>query len=248
MTEARRQLHIFYRHVHVKAEAHSRDPGKLRPAWFSHAACWRNLLQTIAADPQGQHVQLHVMYDGTVEDLQTDFIAPYVVNQTLGLQLHLISAGSDKASSLITLAHVRGANLPPQDIVYFLENDYLHQHGWVSKVFELFNGQQAFDYVSLYDHKDKYLLPMYEGLQARLVISGSHHWRSTPSSCASYLVSKAGLDRDYDVLSAGKPDYLFFADLVEGRGRTLLSPIPGLSTHAMRGYLSPHVDWAGLAA
>lgn len=247
MSDHTRQIHIFYRHVHVKANARSRDPNKARPDWFSHEACFRNLLDTVARDPLGHRVIITVMYDGPVEDLQTDFIAPYVSSKASGVRLQLLQAGSDRNSFLITLGHANGLPLPDTDLVYFLENDYLHQHGWVSKVFELYDSGHAFDMVSLYDHKDKYILPMYESLTARLYLSHSHHWRTTPSACASFMLSKAALARDHDALASGQTDYYFFREVVENRGRVLLSPIPGLSTHSMEGYLSPNVDWAALA-
>ena len=241
-----RKLHIFYRHVHVKADAHSRDPNKARPAWFSHETCFRNLLQTIAADPQGQRVTLTVMYDSPLEDLLSDFMAPYIARELPGLRLQFIKGGSDRNSFLITLAFAKGQDLPGTDIVYFLENDYLHQHGWVGKVFELYDSVRGVDIVSLYDHKDKYILPMYGQLTPKLLLSRTYHWRTTPSSCASFLLEKSAFDRDYDLFSSGKTDYFFFADLVEGRQRVMLSPVPGLSTHSMEGYLSPNVDWAAL--
>lgn len=241
-----RNLHIFYRHVHVKANARSRDPNKARPEWFSHEKCFRNLLQTIAADPNGHRVRLTVMYDGTVEDLLSDFMAEHVAQKRPGHRLQFIRAGSDMNSFLITLHHARHSELPGTDLLYFLENDYVHQHGWVSKVFELYDSGLAFDVVSLYDHKDKYLLPMYADLTAQLFLSPTHHWRSTPSSCASFLLEKAAFDRDYEVFGSGVTDYHFFTALTGTRQRRLLSPIPGLSTHAMTGYLSPNVDWAGL--
>jgi len=248
MNDINRTLHIFYRHVHVKANERSRDPRKSRPEWFTHEKCFRNLLQTIAADPLGHRVVLTVMYDGSLEDLQTDFMASYIANDKLGIRLQFIKGGSDRNSFLITMALAKSLQVPDTDVLYFLENDYVHQHGWVSKLLELYRSDQPFDIVSLYDHKDKYFSPLYTDLTARLYVTNTHHWRTAPSSCASFIMSKAGLERDYDVLTAGETDYHFFTKLVNGRGRVLLTPIPGLSTHSMEGYLSPAVDWAALTA
>jgi len=69
---AKPKLHIFYRHVHIKADKLSRDPNKSRPPWFSHENCFRNLLETIKSDVSGNNVNLTVMYDGTIEDLQEE--------------------------------------------------------------------------------------------------------------------------------------------------------------------------------
>ena len=240
------RLHVYYRHVHVKADKRSRDPNKARPEWFSHEACFRNLLQTIAADPNGHRVTVTVMYDGPIDDLRHDFMAHHVVAENPRVRLQLIQAGSDINSFLITVSHAKRSEDPASDIVYFLENDYVHQYGWVSKVFELYASGLEFDIVSLYDHKDKYLLAMYQGLAATLHLSASHHWRSAPSTCGSFLLNKAALERDFDVICSGKVDYFIFSEIVGVRGRRLLTPIPGLSTHSMEGYLSPNVDWAAL--
>ena len=240
-------LHIYYRHVHIKADKTSRDPNKARPEWFSHENCFRNLMKTILRDPQAHRVTVNIMYDGTMEDLQNDFIGKYCANPALNLKLRLLSGGSDKNSSLITLHAARTDALAPNDLFYMLENDYLHQDGWLTKVFEAFESGLPFQYMSLYDHQDKYIYKMYEDLRSKVLHTASHHWRTVPSSCASYILQRATLEADYDVLSLGLPDYHFFNQLTGERQRTLITPLPGLSTHCMAGYLSPTVDWERLA-
>jgi hypothetical protein len=241
-----RTLHIYYRHVHVKADKFSRDPNKARPHWFSHERCFNNLIRTIAADPMGGRVRLTVVYDGSLEDFQDDFMAGYYAANDKLINIQFIQGGSDKNSFLITNAMAKTADIPPTDIVYFLENDYVHQHGWVSKVLRLFDSGIAFDYLSLYDHADKYMTDMYPDLACRLVHTHDQHWRTTPSSCASYMLEKRTLDRDYPVFTSGLTDYYFFSELIGRQGHVMLSPVPGLSTHSMSGYLSPAVDWEAL--
>lgn len=242
-----RQLLIYYRHVHIKMDKMSRDPNKQRPEWFSHEICFRNLLQTIHRDPLAGRVRLIIVYDGPVEDFAADFVAAYYANGALGLEIQFIRGGSDRNSFLITLGLARASGLRDGDLIYLLENDYLHQYGWVSKVFELYDSGLQPDYVSLYDHRDKYHYEMYASLTSRLVYSPSHHWRTTPSTCASFMFEKRVLERDYAVLSMGLNDHYFFTRLIAEQGRVLLTPVPGLSTHSMAGYLSPTVDWAKLA-
>ena len=162
----------------------------------------------------------------------------------MNIELQFLEAGSDKNSALITLFYMFRSDIKNGDLVYMLENDYMHQPGWVSKVFELYGSDVAFDYVSLYDHRDKYFLPMYEGLQARLFHTQTHHWRTVPSSCASYISEISRFRSDYDIFQQGLPDYYLFNALINDRQRVLLTPIPGLSTHCMEGYLSPAVDWS----
>jgi hypothetical protein len=243
-----RQLHIYYRHVHVRADRLSRDPNKARPEWFTHETCFRNLLRTLRHDPQAHRVKLTIVYDGSMEDFTTDFVAPYYARQAYGFEVQFIRGGSDLNSFLITVATAQRADRPATDLVYFLENDYLHQPGWLSFVFDLYDSGLKFDYVSLYDHRDKYDSPMYAALTSRLFHAGGRHWRTAPSTCASFILDKATLDACAPVLASGQTDYHFFSTLVGEQGRVLLTPVPGLATHSMNGYLSPAIDWARVAA
>lgn len=243
-----KRVYIFYRHVHIKADKISRDPNKSRPSWFSHETCFQNLLSTVRLDPKGRQVSLIVMYDGPMDDFSDDFISRYYANTALGINLQFIRGGSDLNSFLITLGLAKAIDMQQDDLIYILENDYLHQHGWVSKVFELFNSGIKFDYASLYDHRDKYHYDMYANLTSKLVYTDTHHWRTAPSTCASFILEKRTLERDYSVFSAGLTDYYFFSKLVGEQGHVLLTPLPGLATHSMEGYLSPTVDWATLAS
>jgi hypothetical protein len=246
MSAPERNIHIIYRHIPVGAEKNSRDPHKSRPPWFSYQTCFRNLLNTVRADPFASRVKLTVLFDGTVEDFMQDFVATYYANPALGVGLQLIRGGSNANSFLIALDMVRRSEIADTDLVYFLENDYLHAHGWVRKVLELY-ATRPVDIVSLYDHRDKYDFAMYDDLVSRLVYSPTHHWRTVPSTCGSFIVDKAEMLRDYDLWTSNMVDYHLFPALLQ-RGRILLTPVPGLATHAMAGYLSPVVDWDRLAA
>jgi hypothetical protein len=243
MILSERKLHIYYRHVHIKADLNSRDPNKRRPMWFSHEACFRNLLSTIKTDVLSDCVEITIVFDGTSDDFIDDFSSKYYACADHGIKLQLINGGSDLNSFRITLYMARTTDMPKDDLIYILENDYLHQPGWVSKVFELSESNIAYDYLSLYDHRDKYDSPMYATLMTRLFYSRSHHWRTAPSTCASFIMNKQVLDEDYEVLGSGLTDYYFFRKLLGENNRILLTPIPGLATHCMEGYLSPVIDW-----
>lgn len=238
-----RTLHIYYRHVHVKADNVSRFPAKHRPGWFSHESCFRNLVQTIQLDPLASHVKIVVLFDGDLEEYSNDFIAKYRDNGITNLNIQLLRSGSALDAGMLMLHIIRNTQMPDSDLLYLLENDYLHQHGWVSKVFELFDSGIDFDFLSLYDHSDLYTLPKIANSTYRLVHSKSHHWRTAPSTCGSFILSKKAFDRDDEVFRSCLDDRRLFKKLVGKKGRVLLSPVPGISTHVMADYLSPTVDW-----
>ena len=138
------------------------------------------------------------------------------------------------------------ADIADSDLIYILENDYLHVDDWVDKIICLYQTFKELSYVSLYDHNDKYFLPQYDDLVSKIFTTNNHHWRTTPSTCGSYITTKKIFDEDYnDHTGVTVPvgDHHKWIFLSETKNRFVLSPIPGLSTHCMEGLMSPTINW-----
>jgi hypothetical protein len=225
------KLHIFYRHYNI-----SGNDFKQRPSWFDYESCFKNLLETIDGDDR---IVLHVVMDGLIQD---NWINLYK-NQFTS---HEIQAGNDQSSFLSTYSYANTIETESNDLYYFLENDYLHVPGWIDKVFELFTTYHGLDYVSLYDHNDKYFLPMYNDLVSKIFTTNSHHWRTTPSTCGTYIVTKRIFKEDFEVPFRIPGDHNKFLYLNQTYGRAVITPIPGLATHCMEGLLSPTINWNSL--
>ena len=176
------------------------------------------------------------MFDG---DINSNFIGKYQDKFTT----HLIKAGNDQLSFFQTWEIAKSISMEQTDLVYFIENDYLHLQGWDQKVTELFETYKLLHYVSLYDHNDKYFLPMYEDLVSKIFTTETHHWRTTPSTCGSFIITKQLFDLDYDINTSIVGDHNKFLQLAEERNRMVITPIPGLSTHCMEGLMSPTIKW-----
>jgi hypothetical protein len=222
------KIHIFYLHYEITG-----TDGKYRPYWFNYEKCFTNLLSTI----EGKNVELHVVMDGKVENNWIKkYKDKYITHEIKGegvpgfKMLQIIKSLLDDKTNDI-------------DLIYQLENDYLHTVGWVEKIVDLFSTYNNLNYVSLYDHNDKYFLHMYEDLVSKIYATDTHHWRTTPSTCGSFVMSKKSFEEDYDILSTMEGDHHKFLWLNEHRSRFILTPIPGLSTHCMDGLLSPTIDW-----
>ena len=222
------KIHIFYRHYNI-----SGNDFKNRPNWFDYEKCFINLLDTIK---DRDDVELHVIMDG---DVDSNFITKYKNYYTL----HSIQANSDYKSYLETYKYIKGLDIDNNDLIYFLENDYLHVSNWVDKVIDLFSTYNLPHYISLYDHNDKYFLNMYEDLVSKIFVTLSHHWRTTPSTCGSYIIKKQILIEDENINTSGPGDHERFIERFNKKQRMVLTPIPGLSTHCMEGLLSPTIDW-----
>ena len=222
------KIHIFYRQYNISGKS---LPG--RPSWFDYEKCFTNLLKTIS----NKNVELHVVMDG---DSNTNFISKYKNQYTL----HQIKAGGDQSSFFQAWHIAKGCNLEDDDLIYFLENDYMHMPNWVDKTIELFSSYKLPHYVSLYDNKDKYLLAQYDDLLSKILITDTHHWRTTASACGSFIVNKELFDLDFDINTTVAGDHNKFMLLNEKRNRMVISPMPGLSTHCVDPLLSPTIDWS----
>lgn len=223
------KIHILYRHYNVQGSGNKYN----RPLWFNYEKCFVNLLNTI----EGKNVDLHVIMDG---DFESNFISKYKDKYIL----HTINSGSDYGSYLETYKYIKTLDIKESDLIYFLENDYLHVDNWVEEITTLFETYpNGLNYVSLYDHNDKYFLPMYDDLVSKIFTTKTRHWRTTPSTCGSYIIPKNIFIEDEDVNTGGPGDHDKFLYLGSTKNRFVLTPIPGLSTHCMEGLLSPTIDW-----
>jgi hypothetical protein len=225
------KIHIYYRHYNISGRE------QRRPEWFDYERCYTNLLSTLA-DWSSNKYNINVVYDGGGKNWILKH--PYHT-------LHNINAGSDFKSFQIACDIVKNdSNISTGDLIYFVENDYVHVDGWLDKVFELFTTYEGLNYVSLYDHNDKYFLAAYDELVSKIITTKSHHWRTTPSTCGTFIVTKELFHKDYDILSTMEGDHNKWLWLNSNKERHVITPIPGLATHCMEGLLSPTIDWQSI--
>lgn len=232
-------IHIYYRHYNIE-----KTDGRNRPIWFDYEKCFLNLLDSLEDqfNIPLTDVKLNVVYDGEVGNNWIEKL-----DSQDRFQKYYIKAGNDFKSFQQTCELIKNNPLIQEnDLIYFLENDYLHTLDWVSKTKELFTTYSNLNYVSLYDHNDKYHLPMYDDLVSKVFTTSTHHWRSTPSTCGSFIIRKEIFEQDYDILSTMEGDHNKFLWLNKKRNRFVITPIPGLSTHCMEGLLSPTINWEEL--
>lgn len=224
------KIYIYYRHTTNTQTTAG------RPSWFNYEYCFKNLLQSIEGRDD---IILTLAIDG---DISNDFTEKYKQHFSLFQTNYQSSIHSYRA----LLQYISNQSIESVDLIYFLENDYLHVPDWIDKVIELYNTYNGLDYVSLYDHNDKYFLPMYENLVSKIFTTTTHHWRTTPSTCGSFIITKQLFDEDYDIWSTAVGDHETFLYLNKERNRFTYTPIPGLSTHCMNNLLSPTINWENI--
>ena len=140
------------------------------------------------------------------------------------------------------------------EIVYFIENDYLHKPGSQKIIQEAFELGASF--VSLYDHPDKYIGPDKGGNpyceggaeDTRVYLTDSCHWKITNSTTMTFAAKVSTLKRTEEILrkhtSTTHPnDFSMFLELRE-KNELLVTSIPGYSTHGETAWLSPLTNWS----
>jgi hypothetical protein len=228
------RIEIFVRYCHYsEVSAH-----KGRFPQFSREKCYRNLLATTDLS----RVNMTFFLDSFHPTEQKHFIT-----EQTQFPVVEIKAGTEAASFLAMLDHVSALPLKSDTIVYFLEDDYLHKPGWIDLLVEGLS-LPAVDYVTLFDHRDKYFAPLYSDLQSRIFHTQTCHWRTTPSTTNTYAMYFETLLKHLPVhraFSEGRKisaDHDKFCHLRE-MGAILASSIPGFSTHVEPEFASPCADW-----
>lgn len=226
-------IHIFYSHYNI-----NHTDNKHRPEWFDYEKCFINLLNSI--NKNKSNININVMMDGKIS---SNWISKY---KSL-YNYYEFEGGNINNVTKKVYSFIKDYRCDDQDLIYILENDYVHMYNWYDKVQTLYNEFSGISYVSLYDHLDKYNHPMYDKLQSKIWVTSNHHWRSTPSTCGSYITTKQIFLMDYDdhtgvTIPIG--DHHKWLFLNKTKNRFIMTPIPGLSTHCMSELMSPTINWS----
>lgn len=252
------KISIYYR------QCATNKANNLRPHWFDYEKVFYNLLSTI----NWKLCDLTVCFDGNEAELHNHFTKKYkerfpfriILIDTKSYNGHSYEKDGSSKSSCLVAKIVKDDNLPESNLIYLLENDYIHRPFWSEITLDLFNTYIDDNYyISLYDHLDKYLFilnneeikkfnienhwGMYKDLKSKIILSTYTHWREVPLICSSWIMSKRLFDRDYDLLSIGISDNTACGTISQRHSTRFLTPIPSLNTHCQNPFIAPYIDW-----
>lgn len=223
-------IHIINRHCEFSEISKT----KKRPDWFSRRKCFFNLIDTI----DSVDCFLHILFDGNIEN---HFLKEY------GYPIVNINAGTGSKSFLLAIDYALSLDIKDDDIIYFIEDDYMHRKNWHQILEEGIKLNQN-GYVSLYDHADKYSL-MYTNLTSQIIAGKLSHWRTTPSTTDTFAIRKKILEENRELIESFSKELSYSLDhkrcqALWENGIPLITSIPGYSTHCEPEYLSPTIDWS----
>ena len=223
----------------IKHYPDARAAHKDRPSGFSFLSCLKNYFSTIknGLSEANINVETILLCDGHEEEFaaERELISQYPDLHVVLLYKNL----RDPWATYYWAYDLATINERSNDeFIYMLENDYLHSSAWLKKIEELITSKIKTDYISLYDHPDKYFGHKsfnlkYSRLKSQIQITDSHYWRTTPSTCGSFIASVKVLREDRLFYKVKIKDRFRYPLLRYLKKRILVSPMPSLSSHQM---------------
>jgi hypothetical protein len=212
----------FYRISEKKQKEDNSILDKIKPEYVTNENCLRNFRKHFTG-------KLHVFGDNLKESkpIAKEYADHY----------HDISEGSN-AGSLSHIIQFALDTYGKDDILYFVEDDYIHRGDVVDAIKQ---GLDRVDFVTLYDHPDKYMQ------WSQPFHTKDYIWRLVESTTMTFAVRHQTLYLNYPTMKrfiAGKVpnDHYMFKSINPSKTR-LASVVPGLSTHGESNWLSPTIKW-----
>jgi len=221
---------------------------KEKPEYITKINCLKNALKHFKQE------DFLLIMDNVSDNLKSE------IERVYGGKAHLVQVGHGAGTFNIALDHAIGKtgilSVSDDEIIYFLEDDYLHKEGSqriIEDGFEL-----GMDYVTLYDHPDKYLNPIEGGNPycegraefTRVYLGNNSHFKLTNSSTMTFAAKVKTLKEDEGVMRSWTNgthphDFQMFQE-INKKGRRLVSPLPGYSTHGETRWLTPLTNWENI--
>lgn len=219
---------------------------KMKPNYITKYNCLKNALYVFDKD----NVYFKVYVDAVIDE--TNMMIHNLCDNRKNVEIINIDTRSNGFS--FRRVYEDACKLDDNDLVYFLEDDYLHLQGSLENLIDAAKWNYT-DYITLYDHPDKYANHQYNvnplcndmGEVTKVFKTNFRHWKITNSTTMTFAAFVDILKRDKEVFweytKTGYPyDFDIFKTLAKYH-RYVSSPIPSLSTHGEIQFLAPFIDW-----
>jgi hypothetical protein len=214
---------------------------KIKPDYINNELCLKNASEIFT------DAIWNIIADNTSE-VTNNMIQKYITKDAI------LYASQGNGAATFNLALNEALTYDDDEIVYFIENDYLHKPNSQKIIEEGLSLGASF--VALYDHPDKYLDPSKGGNpycgggaeDTRVYLTESTHWKITNSTTMTFAAKVSTLKENEEILrhhtSGTHPnDFQMFMEL-RANNKLLVTPIPGYATHGETAWLSPLTDWS----
>ena len=232
----KKPIEVFIRHCYYSKLQEL--PDRTRPSWFNKIKVFENFKNTLNPDL----INYTIVYDEFYGSIDKTFLSQEK-------NVKIIKCGSETDSFLKTLEIIQSRNFDDEQIIYLLEDVYIHRPGWCDIMLEGF--VIGSHYLTLYDF-DFFIS---SGYLCEIFTTTSSHWRAVPATTNTFACKYKTLIEDLEIhqkhsINGVKEeegfhfskDYDKFWEL-QKQERYLISPMPGWSTHCDANHISPVIDW-----
>jgi len=214
---------------------------KVKPNYINNERCLKNAVEVF------KDAEWSIIADNI--SVETDNMIQNYISKNY---ITYVSVGH--GAGTFNLALDEALKCDDNEIIYFIENDYLHKPKSQKILKEGFGLGASF--VALYDHPDKYLDPSQGGNpycegsaeDTRVYLTDSCHWKITNSTTMTFAAKVKTLKKVEPILrkwtnESHPNDFQMFLELRENN-ELLITPLPGYSTHGETAWLTPLTDWS----
>ena len=216
---------------------------KVKPDYITNENCLKNFCNVFFKNIH----DINIIADNCSEET-LKMICKYID------PVNIIKTSQGSGAQTFNLALDKALKYNDDEIIYFVENDYIHKPDSDELIKEGIKLGASF--VTLYDHPDKYLDPSKGGNpycqggaeDTRVHLTQSCHWKITNSTTMTFA-SKVKTLREVEpilrkhTIGTYPRDFDMFLELRD-KNHILISSIPGYSTHGETAWLSPLTDWS----
>ena len=232
----KKPIEVFIRHCYYSKLQEL--PDRTRPSWFNKIKVFENFKNTLNPDL----INYTIVYDEFYGSIDKTFLAKEK-------NVEIIKCGNECDSFLSALEIIQSRNFEDEQIIYLLEDDYLHRPGWCDIMLEGFTINSH--YLTLYDF-DFFIA---KGYLCEIFVTPSSHWRAVPATTQTFackyktLIEDIEIQKEYSIYGIREMDeYSYSRDYnkfweLQKQERYLISPMPGWSTHCDENHISPIIDW-----
>lgn len=155
--------------------------------------CLKNFIQEFGKD------NLFIVADNCSE---------VTINELNKLDLSILKTNLGNSGSFIYAVKFVIHSFKDNDYVYFIEDDYIHLSKSLDIIYE---GLSIADYVTLYDHPDKY----HKSEKSIVLVTESAHWQTICSTTMTFATKVIVMREDFWIfknlsLKKGPKDFLIF--------------------------------------
>jgi hypothetical protein len=216
---------------------------KIKPDYINNENCLKNFVRVF-----NKHLNDIIVIADNPSDELLDNIKKYIpINNIIVVK---IGNGAGTFNKALDIA----LTFDDTEIIYFVENDYLHKENSPNIIKDIFN--LGAHYATLYLHPDKFIAPISGGnpevdddggYLTKIYKGEFEYYALFNSTTMTFASTVKTLKDDNEILrkwtSTSHPyDYQMFLELRD-KGKALMTPLNTYSTHGEVAWLSNFVNW-----